>query len=153
MSAEPSLLQVVVTVCAVAGAGLGVLNLVRAYLTDSERLRVAVIEGGREEHPGVEVVNVSPFPITVTAVRSARVAGQDVLVELDVKYEAAKLPRRIEARSAHLFPFSMHETMEATLRDYRPRYYYVRTALGNIFTSEPRLTRWGRRILEIVRPS
>jgi hypothetical protein len=140
----------VVATCAIIGAGLGVLNLYRTWLSDSERLRVAVIAGGADEYPGVEVVNVSPFPITVTHLRSVHPDGQTSPLSIELKdMRNDAIPKRIEARHSHLFRVSMRETI--AMHVHKPSYYYVRTALGNVFTTEPAPARWWRRAKEALR--
>jgi hypothetical protein len=63
--------------------------------------------------------------------------------------EQRQLPVRIEARESHLFRIEMRETI--ALQVHRPKYTYARTALGAVFTTEGRATRWCRRALEHLR--
>ncbi len=142
--------DLIISTSAIVGALLGVFNLWRSYLADSERLRVSSIEGGQHEHPGIEVVNVSPFPITVLKIGYVAADGQvgEVVIEV-IDSRNDPLPKRIDARHAHHFRISMRETIARNV--YQPRYTFVRTALGGIFTDEPRLTRWWRRARERVR--
>jgi hypothetical protein len=143
--------DLVIATCAIIGAGLGIFNLARTYLADSERLRVAVIEGDDQEYPGVEVVNVSPFPITVMQIGTVHPDGQVVDgIRMEPKYaNENRLPKRIEARHSHLFRISKRETIARTVS--QPRYTFVRTALGNVFTSERFLDRLLRRGKELSR--
>ena len=145
--------DLVVSICAVVGAGLGVLNLVRTYLSDSERATVAVWSGGEAQYPNIEVVNRSPFPITVLRIGTVHSDGQvadAVLFAVSgVSGTSLALPKRIEARDSHEFRISMRETI--AMQVHETRYTFVRTALGNVFTSESLLARWRRRALEILR--
>jgi hypothetical protein len=132
------------------GAGLSIFNLLRAHLTDSERGTLAVIGGNDQEHPGVEVVNRSPFPITITELGSVHLDGQVAGLGLNNRFaEVDRLPKRIESRHSHTFHIDMHETIARVV--HRPMYTYARTALGTIFTSEPKQVHCWRRVLEAVR--
>jgi hypothetical protein len=141
--------DLIVATCAVVGAGLGVLNLIRSYLADSERVRVAVYSGGQDGYPRIEVVNVSPFPITVTEIRRFVSPGQTPMAGIERENpDNKKMPCRIEARHAQAFTVSMRETIAEQV--YKPKYTFARTALGNVFTSEPSLARWWRQARELL---
>jgi hypothetical protein len=142
--------DLILSTCAVVGAVLGVFNLARSYLSDSERLTVARIEGDDKEYPGVEIVNRSPFPITVAQLGMVYPDGQ--VSDVTIAYirmgniDQPQLPRRIEARTSHLFRVTLRETIAQQV--HRPKYTYARTGLGKVFTAEHRLTRWCRRAME-----
>jgi hypothetical protein len=137
--------DLIVATCAVVGAGLGVLNLVRTYLADYERLKVAVWGKDQDEGSGVEVINFSRFPVTVVKIGHVYPDGQ--VVEIAFRIEKV-LPKRVEARDSHTFDISLRETIARQV--YEMSYTFVRTALGKVFTSEPPLARWWRRARETL---
>jgi hypothetical protein len=65
------LMSQLIAVCAIVGAVLGILNFFRAYLSETERLTISLWESD-SEHPAVEVINHSHFPITVVELGSSR---------------------------------------------------------------------------------
>jgi len=136
-----------VAVAAAIGAVLGVINLVRNYLADAERLRLAVWSGETDGHPRIEVVNVSQFPVTVMTIAHVYPEGQvaDVVLET-IRGDPDALPARIEARGSRTFSVSRRETIAAQV--HKPKYTFARTALGSVVTNERRLTRWWRRTKE-----
>jgi hypothetical protein len=138
----------VIAVCAIVGALLGVFNLIRSYLNDSERLSVAVWSGDDDKYPSVEVVNRSPFPVTIVELARVSTEGQVGKVILDYKYPQ-ELPQRIEARDALVFHVDLRETLTQQLS--KILYTYARTALGSTFTTESVLERWWRRLREAVK--
>jgi hypothetical protein len=134
---------------AIVGAVLGVFNLARSYLHDSERVRVVVIEDTVSGVMGIEVVNWSPVPITVTELGTIHKDGRtDVLRSDPQRGDIDLLPKRIEARDAHRFSISLPEAL--AWRVHHPRYTYVRTALGQVFTTEPPSRRWVRSFREAL---
>lgn len=134
---------------AIVGAVLGVVNLARAYLSDSERLRVAVIEDAVSGVTGIEVVNWSPVPVTIIEIGTIHVDGRTEVLVIDrQRGDIDLLPKRIEARDAHWFPIALAEALAR--RVHHPRYTYVRTALGQIFTTESPSKHWVRRIGETL---
>lgn len=135
---------------AIVGAILGVVNLVRSYLDDSERLRVALIKDATWSVIGVEVANLSPLACTVTEIKTVHREGKaaEIPVIDPARGELDQLPKRIEPREAHWFPISLAEAN--AWRVHHPKYIYVRTALGNIFTTEPLRKRYLRKIRELL---
>jgi hypothetical protein len=143
--------EIIVSTCAIVGAILGVLNLMRSYLTDSERATLAIYEGDERDavHPGLVVVNRSPFPITIIELGVVLPDGQIGDVGLRHGYiEINALPRRIEARHSHAFIVDLRGTIARQV--HKPEYTFARTALGLIVTDEGRLQRWRRLALEFV---
>lgn len=141
-----STLNVIVAICAGIGALLGVINLVRNYLADAERLRVAVWNGDTDGRPRIEIVNVSPFTVSVMAIGRVYSDGQVVDAGIQKMPEEEPLPARIGARESRVFPVSLRETIAEKL--YKPKYTFVKTALGGVFTDERRATHWWRRAKE-----
>lgn len=137
----------IVATCAIVGAGLGILNLCRSYLSDSERVRIALVAGGQDGHSALEVVNVSPFPITITELGEVYADGQTTGIGLE---DRPGLPKRIEARHSHRFLITLREAIARQVYADMRRYTFARTALGNVFTNEPRLKRWWRRGKELA---
>ena len=131
------------------GAVLGVFNLARSYLADSERMRVATFDGADDGHPRIEVVNVSPFPITVVEVCRFIAPGQTPKAGIEtLNPDNKKFPCRVDARHAQIFTISLREQIAE--KTYDLKYTFVRTALGNVFTSESHLARFWRRTREAV---
>ena len=132
----------VVAVCAVVGAALGVINFLRSYLADTERVRVVLWHGGSDDFPRIEIINHSVFPITITDVGRVMKDGQNDSAIFSVQGLEPALPKRIDARDAYSFRYGARETIYLALRDIE--YIYVKTALGNIFTAGSRWRRWLR---------
>lgn len=135
--------SVFIAVCAVIGAGLGIFNLIRSYLNDSERLKVAVWRGDEERYPNVEVVNCGPFRVTVVELGRVQLNGHVGKVVLDPRVRD-EIPKRIEARDTYSFRVTLHEITDGV------RYFYVRTTLGSVFTSETWQRAWLRRVREMT---
>lgn len=134
---------------AIVGAILGVVNLARSHLDDSERLRVALVKDATWSVIGIEVANLSPLASTVTEIKTVHREGKAEIPVIDpARGEVDQLPKRIEPREAHWFPISLAEAN--TWRVHHPKYIYVRTALGNIFTTEPLRKRWLRKFREML---
>jgi hypothetical protein len=141
--------DLIVSTSAVLGAVLGIFNLARSYLTDAERGSITLVQGDDKEHPGVEVVNRSHFPLTITDLGTVHPDGQVSSVGLNWKFaEVDRLPKRIDARDSHTFRIDMHETIARVV--HKPKYTYARTALGKVFTSERALVRWWRFLTETL---
>ena len=142
-------MDLIVVFLATVGAVLGVASLFRTYLSDSERVRVAVIKNSASSVIGIEVANWSPLPVTVTEIGTVHREGRTEASGIDpARGQLVELPKRIGSRDAHLFPISEAEAM--AWRVHRPKYVYVRTALRNIFTTERPRKRWLRNIKETL---
>lgn len=84
---------------ALLGAVLGVINLWRAWDRDRVKLRVAAqawVDSSGQNGLGIEVINLSYFPVTVTQVGFDRSDRQIYLHPALLK----DLPKRLEARAA-----------------------------------------------------
>lgn len=134
--------DLIISTCAVVGAVLGVFNFVRGYLADSERLRVTSVAGGQDAHPGVQVVNRSPFPVTVVEIGYVHADGELIV-------DTPHYGHVINPRQSNNFSISLREAIARQV--YGPNFTFVRTALGGVFTDEARLARWWRRALELTR--
>jgi hypothetical protein len=114
----------VLALCAVLGAGLGVANLVRSQLSDAERVRAMLFEGGPKEYAGIKIVNVSAFPIWMKLLGNVYIEGKTDAVTLQFDAtDGAQLPQKIEARSAHLFQIDVRETIARALQ--KPLFTYA----------------------------
>jgi hypothetical protein len=144
-----TLMDFIIFFFAIVGAILGVVNLARSHLDDSERLRVALVKDATWSVIGIEVANLSPLASTVTEIKAVHREGKaDIPVIDPARGELDQLPKRIEPREAHWFPISLAEAN--AWRVHHPKYIYVRTALGNIFTTEPLRKRWLRKFREML---
>jgi len=140
----------VVTVCAIGGAALGIINLVRSLYAASERVRIRVRLGGGGQIHGIEIVNNSVFPVTVVKVGSVDRGNRVSDVALEIfNAKADSLPARVDARSSRLLRVSRREA--ALQQGLEPRFYFATTALGRLHTSERWPRRRARRLLELVR--
>ena len=133
-----------IAVCAVIGAALGLINFLRTYLDEAERVTLGLWQGDGE-HPCVEVVNHSNFAVTIVEIGRLMGDGRVASIALDQRFED-KVPARIPARDARSFRIAVRELLADNVHGVR--YCYARTALGSVFTNEPKLVGMYRRLLE-----
>ena len=131
-------------VCAVVGAALGLLNFLRAYFDDAERLAVSLWQSDGKD-PCVEIVNHSNFAVTVVEIGRLMGDGRIARIALDERFDD-KVPARIPARDTRSFRIAMRELLADNVHGVR--YCYARTAQGGVFTNEPKLAGLYRRLLE-----
>lgn len=88
---------------AVLGATLGVLNTWRTFNQDRVRIRVAAMYcliGDGRECLGIEVVNLSSFPVTITGIGCTMAGGKKRLwLHPDLLSTGDTLPKRLEPRT------------------------------------------------------
>lgn len=100
--------QLVTLGIAVVGAVLGIYNAVRDWRRDSERLKVipksstiSTGEAAVRDTLAIELVNLSPFPVTVTEVGFLlKGTPRRKVIENPVIPDSGDWPRRVEARSS-----------------------------------------------------
>ena len=131
-------------VCAVLGAALGLFNFLRTYFDEAERLTVSLWQSDGKD-ACVEVLNHSNFAVTVVELGRLMGDGRIARIALDERFED-KVPARIPARDARSFRIAVRELLADSVHGVR--YCYVRTALGGVFTNEPKLASFYRRLLE-----
>lgn len=125
-------MAVVTFATAVLGAVLGVFNAWRAWLSDRPRLRLRVAHAFGAPFDRMlmlEVVNLSGFPVTVTALGfNLRGSAQHVVIQWPTFTQGEKLPVRLEPRAActALMPLGAFQQQQLA----RIELAYVRTACG-----------------------
>jgi hypothetical protein len=101
---------------AILGAGLGIMNTWNAFNQRRVRLRVTPVHAfgpGGQRGFGIEVVNLSAFPVTVTDVgfsmdrRSDK--GQRISIIQPILTDGKPWPRRLEARESVSVFFDLRE--------------------------------------------
>jgi hypothetical protein len=91
---------------AVLGAVLGVINAWQAHDRDRVKLRVAPRVAytftalGDAHHVGIEVINRSAFPLTISQVGFLLDSGERCALITPILFDGGGFPRRLEARTA-----------------------------------------------------
>jgi hypothetical protein len=131
---KPDWLQTLTLGIAVIGAVLGILNTWRAYSSDRVRIRVrpswALLTGGGEVL-AVEVVNLSTFAVTVTALGFTKLHSSSHAQVISPTLSTGDcLPKRLDPRTGFTALVDPREFMKITAVDEA----YVRTACGETVT-------------------
>jgi hypothetical protein len=127
---KPDWLQIFTLAIAIVGAALGVLNTWRAFSSDRVRIRVrpswAMLTGG-PEILAIEVVNLSTFAITVTAIGFTKSDSSSHAQVIEPRLSTGdSLPKRLESRTGFTALVDPRELMKVPDVDEA----YVRTACG-----------------------
>lgn len=111
MPTEPSNVNTVTTVLASIGAVLGFINTCNALERQRVLLRITpsyfVLQGG-ELHVAIEVLNLSPFPVTISEI-GFEVKGGNKCIHTGKLTNGKLLPSRLESRDeiTAIFPCSL----------------------------------------------
>lgn len=84
------------------GAVLGVINTWRAFDRDRVRVKVVpvfVFNERNDQWLGVELTNLSYFPVTITSVGFLKARSDDYMPFLAPELQGCRLPERMEART------------------------------------------------------
>jgi hypothetical protein len=140
--------EVITLGIALVGAVLGIINTWQGYDRDRVKLRVALKVAylfgphgvSREPQLAIEVVNRSPFPLTISQLGLEQKDSKSTLALVDpITVDNTKLPRRLESRSAFTAYFSVAATDKAILHNLSRA--YAKTDSGEIAYSSRKLTK------------
>lgn len=155
----PETVQGITLGVALLGAFLGVLNTVRDWMRDRERLKVIpkVAEVGAGDGSmvttlAIEVVNLSQFPVTVDEVGfQQRGTRHRRAIVRPTTPDGVSLPRRLEPRSSATCYASPRSDNFDGLKLYRRG--YAKTATGRTFTGTSPILKQVARTGELPEPS